>query len=624
MKRVVPKSIGIIFTIILLLSQNIFALEVTINGDQLISDVEPYISESNRTMVPVGVIAQSLGLSVEWQESTRQVILSDDKTNIIYTIDRNEVIVNGESFIIDSPPVIKDSRTFLPVSDLAKHLGINVRWHPDSQTAELTSTVMGINLSHIHYWSSMWMFKDVMKQSAPWWVQDENMTTWSLDETIPLRQDGYPLQVPHDGKIVHTVVLMHMLEDGPLYPEGQYTFRFKGQGRILISMGEKDTILSESDKDHIINVIPSHEGIHITILESSADNPIHDIQFMMPGFKTSTEEVFHPKFLELLSAFDTLRFMKSSYVEETNQFLWSERTQVNSQTQSNMATGGLSFEYIADLSNILHKDAWINVPHDSSDDYVRKLAEFYFSNLDENLRLYVEYSNEPWNPIFPVYEDSIEKGQTLGLGQGEEAGARYNVIRTLEMMNIFKDVYGDTYDQRVTWSISTWSARREIGDYILDQMDQSGYPDAFSIAPYFGGELANDVGDGIRYTDNQVFEGITLELNTLIKDQIIWAKTQADKRNMRLISYESGSHFVSLFYPEDDYLIEQMKRINSDPRMLDMYEIYYNLWDTYAKDLNVYFVFCEEANIYGDFGMIHHFDELDHPKWQHIQRNTRN
>jgi hypothetical protein len=39
------------------------------------------------------------------------------------------------------------------------------------------------------------------------------------------------------------------------------------------------------------------------------------------------------------------------------------------------------------------RNAWINIPHLASDDYVTKLASFLKSNIPLNRIIYVEYSN---------------------------------------------------------------------------------------------------------------------------------------------------------------------------------------------------------------------------------------
>lgn len=41
--------------------------------------------------------------------------------------------------------------------------------------------------------------------------------------------------------------------------------------------------------------------------------------------------------------------------------------------------------------------AWINIPHLASDDYHRQMARLFRDNLNSNLKIYLEYSNEIWN-----------------------------------------------------------------------------------------------------------------------------------------------------------------------------------------------------------------------------------
>lgn len=56
---------------------------------------------------------------------------------------------------------------------------------------------------------------------------------------------------------------------------------------------------------------------------------------------------------------------------------------------------GVSYEYIVRLVNELKVSPWINVPHETTDDYVRQLAMFFKKNIDRGVpRIYVEYSNE--------------------------------------------------------------------------------------------------------------------------------------------------------------------------------------------------------------------------------------
>ena len=43
----------------------------------------------------------------------------------------------------------------------------------------------------------------------------------------------------------------------------------------------------------------------------------------------------------------------------------------------------------------------VTVHHLASDDYVRQEATFWLTNLRPDVQVYVEHSNEVWNPLFP-------------------------------------------------------------------------------------------------------------------------------------------------------------------------------------------------------------------------------
>ena len=64
---------------------------------------------------------------------------------------------------------------------------------------------------------------------------------------------------------------------------------------------------------------------------------------------------------------------------------------------------GVPYEDIIELANESQKDMWINIPALATPDYVQNLAQLIYSNLDPNLNVYVEYSDETWNASFYEY-----------------------------------------------------------------------------------------------------------------------------------------------------------------------------------------------------------------------------
>src|SRR5260370_32195690 len=100
------------------------------------------------------------------------------------------------------------------------------------------------------------------------------------------------------------------------------------------------------------------------------------------------------------------------------------------------------------------KDVWINIPASATDDYVRQFATLLQARLNPAIKIYIEHSNEVWNPLFgqnaynlAATQAEIKKGGSPLNKDGTEdlntLVARRHAKRLVEIGNIFKSVYGD-------------------------------------------------------------------------------------------------------------------------------------------------------------------------------------
>ncbi|WP_455256701.1 stalk domain-containing protein [Peptoniphilus asaccharolyticus] len=105
-------------------------IKISINGKIIDMETKPYI-ENGRTMVPVRFISEALGLKVDWKAETQTVVI-DEKINL--TIGKAEIEKNGQKTKIDSPAVIKESRTFVPLRAIAEISGAKVDWNGEART----------------------------------------------------------------------------------------------------------------------------------------------------------------------------------------------------------------------------------------------------------------------------------------------------------------------------------------------------------------------------------------------------------------------------------------------------------------------------------------------------------
>ncbi|MCL2420838.1 MAG: copper amine oxidase N-terminal domain-containing protein [Defluviitaleaceae bacterium] len=98
----------------------------TQNGAAHQMEAAPFIAEG-RTMVPLALIAEALGVSTRWDGDTRSVIISGPTfKNVPLTID--VPLPNNMG-----TPVIVNGRTFVPIAYISEMLGADVRWDGDAR-----------------------------------------------------------------------------------------------------------------------------------------------------------------------------------------------------------------------------------------------------------------------------------------------------------------------------------------------------------------------------------------------------------------------------------------------------------------------------------------------------------
>ena len=118
-----------------------------INGVQskIKMDVAPYIRDG-RTMLPIRYVAEALGFDVEWNRSTRTVVLRNSNTRVEIPVDTNKIIVNGNVYTSDVKPEIKNNRTMLPIANIARALGLrdgkDIIWNSKSKMVTIYRSIV--------------------------------------------------------------------------------------------------------------------------------------------------------------------------------------------------------------------------------------------------------------------------------------------------------------------------------------------------------------------------------------------------------------------------------------------------------------------------------------------------
>jgi len=106
---------------------------ILINGTPLVSDVPPII-DNDMVMVPIRAIGEAFDATLLWHEQYRGItILLNANTSVGINIGstRAVLVVDGvpEVFELDTPPILENSRTLVPLPFIGKIFGAEVSWN---------------------------------------------------------------------------------------------------------------------------------------------------------------------------------------------------------------------------------------------------------------------------------------------------------------------------------------------------------------------------------------------------------------------------------------------------------------------------------------------------------------
>lgn len=475
---------------------------------------------------------------------------------------------------------------------------------------------LGINMSELVDWTTQWAFVDAFKISRPWIAQKQG-ASWGQGGTLKLTPEGWIASL-EPGQYAETL----MFDNGARYPAGKYTVFYDGQGKLGFNFAS-GKIISESPGRLVVDVKPQDTGIVLQVLETNPANPIRNIRVIMPGFETTYQkQPFHPLFLERLSRFKVIRFMDWMKANGSPVKEWSDRVTLQHATQ--MDERGVALEHMIDLANTVHADPWFTLPHQASDDYVRRFATMVRDRLDPSLTVYIEYSNEVWNYAFRQTKDLEQRGLALGLapGDGGMSMIRYYAQRSVEVFKIWEEVFGGR--QRLVRVLASQAVNPWLGDKALTWKEAYKHADAYAIAAYFDGKglVEKENADRtLKMTPDQIIDNILEDIRTEDRELLIKNAALAKQFGLKLIAYEGGmSLHSSQMDTKEPQVTALFTAVNRHPRMREVYQEYLKLWQQVGGGLYNQYYYVGNFSKWGSWGALEYQDQdlKQAPKYQSL------
>lgn len=286
------------------------------------------------------------------------------------------------------------------------------------------------------------------------------------------------------------------------------------------------------------------------------------------NFSTTTNP-WRADFLNDIRIYKVLRFMDFGRTNNSNITTWSQRTpKTANQFDGALCVGGFAYEWMIDLCNRNNSDMWVCLPHKADANYWTQLATLIKNNLNSNLKVYVEYSNETWNGTFTQFQYTIDQGKALNLPGSNDyyKGGAFSVLQSLKIFKAFQDVFGVSAMGTRVIRVCSANGNYDIADKAFQNIAQSttynqGQTiDMFAVAPY--------VGNGLNGAASDITTQFRTATDNIYTNRVLTAETIANKYGYDLGTYEGGQHLInnsdvwsrnSAIYNEYIYMLNRWK-----------------------------------------------------------------
>ncbi len=273
--------------------------DLTSGSQELIFDVPPVIQKS-QVLVPLRVIFEALGASVQWDETNQTVTAVKDDTEIQLVMD-GQAYINGEPVTLTAPARIIDGRTMVPLRFISEAYDCQVNWDGASQTITIVRVPeTGTFKANMFYSENLYDASQINEyqinssyQNAYIKLADKRQKyqTWTIPSQPELLQNAVNALssgVLGDGATDDTSGIQALLNSVPqgstvFFPAGRY--KISGPvtfAKELTLIGEANTVFDCSTaKRNVFQINPEWSpGSYINNVN------ITSIEFIGPGLES--------------------------------------------------------------------------------------------------------------------------------------------------------------------------------------------------------------------------------------------------------------------------------------------------------------------------------------------------
>lgn len=129
-------------------------LRIVVNKDEMrFFDAQPFKDEQGRIQVPLRFVTKALGAEVNWDHESGEAEVQMVGKTIIFTLGKEEYTLNGEIKKMDTKALMKDTRVFVPVRYAVESLGATLNWEESTNTVYIDTRTISDTIDWSKPWT---------------------------------------------------------------------------------------------------------------------------------------------------------------------------------------------------------------------------------------------------------------------------------------------------------------------------------------------------------------------------------------------------------------------------------------------------------------------------------------
>jgi RTX calcium-binding nonapeptide repeat (4 copies) len=476
-------------------------------------------------------------------------------------------------------------------------------------------------------YSDVFVTLDLMKGLGDWEYWNGQTSIITPTNLLKLDEKGWLTDLPIvDG--AQTQVYANLFY-GSIYPAQTFIMEWTGEGSIDISdpytVIGPNKIRIDFKPDYGTAANPKQDGL--TIILNSTDpnntgNHIRDIKVYRAedADLIAAGEHFNPVWFDRIDDFRVLRTHDWQSTNFPNTVNWSRNVETADQASWGLPGRGMPYELLVEVANEARSDLWINIPHTASDQYMREAAAYVKANLDPDLKVMVEFSNEYWTTIFDQYAYFVDGGAAT-FGNVEFAAGQFYGTRAARMADIFVAEYGvNSETLRPTLTVDNIMFNTGEAEAMLNapaSVAQGGVRpvtrdfDVIATDGYLSWwapdqSTATMLRDWMTDADGGFGRARDFLIDQLENEVLpSWQKGRAlaDKYGLEFMVYEGGALLLNQVPNPDQDLTDFAIRFSQSMQMKEVYEAELAAWATVGTGAFAWYSDTGRPGPWGDYGM---------------------